>query len=52
MREEAEVRRVAPQLTPLRATADWSLGRWGGRGMLAVALLATVLMAIGALLDT
>jgi len=39
-------RRDGPVRTP-----DWSLGRWGGRGMLALALLATVLMAIGALLD-
>jgi amino acid permease len=30
---------------------DWSLGRWGSRGMLGLALLATVLMAIGALLE-
>ncbi len=28
---------------------DWSLGRWGGRGMLGLALLATVLMAVGSL---
>jgi amino acid permease len=35
---------------PVRSP-DWSLGRWGGRGMLALALLATVLMALGALLD-
>jgi len=39
-------RRDGPVRTP-----DWSLGRWGSRGMLALALLATVLMAIGALLD-
>ena len=30
---------------------SWSLGRWGGRPMLAVALLATVLMAAGSLLE-
>ena len=29
---------------------DWSLGRWGSRPMLALALLATVLMAAGSLL--
>ena len=28
---------------------DWSLGRWGSRGMLGLALLATVLMALGSL---
>ena len=31
---------------------DWSLGRWGGRTMLGLALLATVLMAVGSLLET
>ena len=30
---------------------DWSLGRWGARPMLALALLATVLMAAGSLLE-
>jgi amino acid permease len=30
---------------------DWSLGRWGSRPMLALALLATVLMAVGSLLE-
>jgi amino acid permease len=39
-------RRDGPVRTP-----DWSLGRWGSRGMLALALLATVLMAVGALLE-
>lgn len=28
---------------------DWSLGRWGSRGMLGLALLATTLMALGSL---
>ena len=31
---------------------DWSLGRWGSRPMLALALLATLLMAAGSLLAT
>jgi hypothetical protein len=30
---------------------DWSLGRWGGRPMQAVALGATILMAAGSLLE-
>lgn len=30
---------------------DWSLGRWGSRPMLALALLATLLMAAGSLLE-
>jgi hypothetical protein len=30
---------------------DWSLGRWGGRGMLGLALVAIVLMALGSLSD-
>ena len=30
---------------------DWSLGRWGGRGMLALVLTATLLMAAGSLLE-
>ena len=30
---------------------DWSLGRWGSRPMLALALLATLLMAGGSLLE-
>jgi amino acid permease len=30
---------------------DWNLGRWGSRPMLALALLATVLMAVGSLLE-
>lgn len=30
---------------------DWSLGRWGSRPMLALALLATLLMATGSLLE-
>ena len=30
---------------------DWSLGRWGSRPMLALALLATLLMAVGSLLE-
>jgi amino acid permease len=30
---------------------DWSLGRWGARPMLALALLATLLMAAGSLLE-
>jgi amino acid permease len=33
------------------AQPDWSLGRWGSRPMLALALLATVLMAAGSLLE-
>lgn len=33
------------------AAPDWSLGRWGGRTMLGLALLATVLMAAGSLLE-
>jgi len=33
------------------AEPDWSLGRWGGRGMLGLALLATVLMAVGSLIE-
>jgi amino acid permease len=28
---------------------DWSLGRWGGRGMLGLAFLATAMMALGSL---
>lgn len=39
-------RRSGPVRTP-----DWALGRWGSWGMLALALLATVLMALGALLE-
>ena len=35
---------------PVREPA-WSLGRWGARPMLALALLATVLMAAGSLLE-
>jgi amino acid permease len=31
------------------ADPDWSLGRWGGRGILGLALAATVLMALGSL---
>jgi amino acid permease len=31
------------------ADPDWSLGRWGGRGILGLALVATVLMAAGSL---
>jgi amino acid permease len=31
------------------ADPDWSLGRWGSRGMLGLALVATVLMALGSL---
>lgn len=31
------------------ADPDWSLGRWGGRGILGLALVATVLMALGSL---
>jgi amino acid permease len=30
---------------------DWSLGRWGSRAMLGLALLATVLMALGSLIS-
>ncbi len=30
---------------------SWSLGRWGSRPMLGLALLATVLMAIGSLAE-
>jgi amino acid permease len=30
---------------------EWSLGRWGSRPMLALALLATLLMAVGSLLE-
>ncbi len=33
------------------ADPDWSLGRWGSRPMLGLALLATVLMAVGSLLE-
>ena len=33
------------------ATPDWSLGRWGSPVMLALALLAMVLMAVGSLLE-
>ncbi len=39
-------RRYGPVREP-----DWSLGRWGARPMLALALLATVLMAAGSLLE-
>ena len=35
---------------PVRDPA-WSLGRWGSRPMLGLALLATVLMAAGSLLE-
>jgi amino acid permease len=34
------------------AVPDWSLGRWGSRPLLGLALLATVLMAAGSLLET
>ncbi len=40
-------RRRGPVTAP-----DWALGRWGGRPMLGLALLATVLMAVGSLLQT
>jgi amino acid permease len=40
-------RRIGSVTTP-----DWSLGRWGSPAMLALALLAMVLMAVGSLLET
>jgi amino acid permease len=39
-------RRIGPVAVP-----DWTLGRWGSPAMLALALLAMVLMAVGSLLE-
>jgi hypothetical protein len=39
-------RRTGPVADP-----DWTLGRWGSPAVLALALLAMVLMAVGSLLE-
>ena len=42
--------RTAQRIGPV-AVPDWTLGRWGSPAMLALALLAMVLMAVGSLVE-